>query len=423
MCAGEACPRRQPTSGAGRNRGPRGVSRSIASHYGRFRPPFVVSERRGGRETRPRRPEPGPREGARASSRCGDRAQGPGDRDRGGLRGRPGTEAGVVAAAGARGRRGGRVVRAGHAGVELDPEVVLVLAPLLYAAALRTSLVDFAADRDALRSWRSGRSCSRRWPSGWWPGGWSRACRSPPRSPWARSSRRRTRSPRRPSPGGSACPGGSSRSSRARACSTTRPPWWRCARRSPPSPRPSPCSRSPATSSSPPAAVSWSGSPSPRCSPRPASGSRTRCSTRRCRWSRRSSPTSPPRRSHASGVLAVVIVGLLLGHKSPALQSASSRLAEQTNWRTIRSSWRTRSSCSSGCRCPGRARTRPDGDFGTFRLVLICARGAARDDAGPDRLGVRRDGALQVRAADDARARVALEPRARWCPGPACAAS
>jgi Na+/H+ antiporter len=38
---------------------------------------------------------------------------------------------------------------------------------------------------------------------------------------------------------------------------------------------------------------------------------------------------------NASGVLAVVIVGLLLGHKAPALQSASSRLAEQTNWRTI----------------------------------------------------------------------------------------
>jgi len=37
----------------------------------------------------------------------------------------------------------------------------------------------------------------------------------------------------------------------------------------------------------------------------------------------------------ASGVLAVVIVGLLLGHKAPALQSASSRLAEETNWRTI----------------------------------------------------------------------------------------
>ena len=38
---------------------------------------------------------------------------------------------------------------------------------------------------------------------------------------------------------------------------------------------------------------------------------------------------------NASGVLAVVIVGLFLGHKAPVLQSASSRLAEQTNWRTI----------------------------------------------------------------------------------------
>ena len=34
-------------------------------------------------------------------------------------------------------------------------------------------------------------------------------------------------------------------------------------------------------------------------------------------------------------MLAVVIAGLLLGHKAPLLQSASSRLAEQTNWRTI----------------------------------------------------------------------------------------
>ena len=37
----------------------------------------------------------------------------------------------------------------------------------------------------------------------------------------------------------------------------------------------------------------------------------------------------------ASGVLAVVVTGLLLGHKAPTLQSASSRLAEQTNWRTV----------------------------------------------------------------------------------------
>ncbi len=38
---------------------------------------------------------------------------------------------------------------------------------------------------------------------------------------------------------------------------------------------------------------------------------------------------------HASGVLAVVVAGLILGHKSPAIQSASSRLFERTNWATI----------------------------------------------------------------------------------------
>ena len=37
----------------------------------------------------------------------------------------------------------------------------------------------------------------------------------------------------------------------------------------------------------------------------------------------------------ASGVLAVVVAGLLLGHKAPILQTASSRLAERINWRTL----------------------------------------------------------------------------------------
>lgn len=40
-------------------------------------------------------------------------------------------------------------------------------------------------------------------------------------------------------------------------------------------------------------------------------------------------------RFHASGVIAVVVAGLLLGHKAPILQSAQSRMAEKTNWRTI----------------------------------------------------------------------------------------
>ncbi|MGH3423388.1 MAG: Na+/H+ antiporter [Nocardioidaceae bacterium] len=38
---------------------------------------------------------------------------------------------------------------------------------------------------------------------------------------------------------------------------------------------------------------------------------------------------------HASGVLAVVVAGLILGHKSPVIQSASSRIFERTNWATI----------------------------------------------------------------------------------------
>jgi CPA1 family monovalent cation:H+ antiporter len=38
---------------------------------------------------------------------------------------------------------------------------------------------------------------------------------------------------------------------------------------------------------------------------------------------------------HASGVVAVVIAGLLLGHRAPVVQTASSRIAERLNWRTV----------------------------------------------------------------------------------------
>ncbi len=43
----------------------------------------------------------------------------------------------------------------------------------------------------------------------------------------------------------------------------------------------------------------------------------------------------PAEHFHSSGVLAVVITGLILGHKAPRLQSASSRIAENINWRTV----------------------------------------------------------------------------------------
>jgi len=38
----------------------------------------------------------------------------------------------------------------------------------------------------------------------------------------------------------------------------------------------------------------------------------------------------------ASGVLAVVVTGLMLGNRSPLIQSAEARIAESINWRTIR---------------------------------------------------------------------------------------
>ena len=46
-------------------------------------------------------------------------------------------------------------------------------------------------------------------------------------------------------------------------------------------------------------------------------------------------PTSPPRRSRRPESIAVVVAGLLLGHKAPVVQTAQSRIAERMNWRTI----------------------------------------------------------------------------------------
>jgi CPA1 family monovalent cation:H+ antiporter len=39
--------------------------------------------------------------------------------------------------------------------------------------------------------------------------------------------------------------------------------------------------------------------------------------------------------AHGSGVLAVVIAGIILGHKAPAISSGSARIASQHNWQTI----------------------------------------------------------------------------------------
>jgi CPA1 family monovalent cation:H+ antiporter len=75
---------------------------------------------------------------------------------------------------------------------------------------------------------------------------------------------------------------------------------------------------------------------------------------------------------HASGVLAVVIVGLLLGHKAPALQSASSRLAEQTNWRTITFVLENAVFLLIGLQVSQVVQDATSGDLGTGRLVGVC---------------------------------------------------
>lgn len=43
----------------------------------------------------------------------------------------------------------------------------------------------------------------------------------------------------------------------------------------------------------------------------------------------------PAEKVHASGVLVVVVTGLALGHRAPVLQSAASRVSENINWRTV----------------------------------------------------------------------------------------
>jgi len=43
----------------------------------------------------------------------------------------------------------------------------------------------------------------------------------------------------------------------------------------------------------------------------------------------------PAEQANASGVIAVVTCGLILGHHAPVWQDAASRVAERTNWRTI----------------------------------------------------------------------------------------
>jgi CPA1 family monovalent cation:H+ antiporter len=80
----------------------------------------------------------------------------------------------------------------------------------------------------------------------------------------------------------------------------------------------------------------------------------------------------PAEAIHASGVLAVVVTGLLLGHKAPVLQSAASRLSEQTNWRTVQFVLENAVFLLIGLQVAAIVRAARDDEFSTTRLIVIC---------------------------------------------------
>ena len=81
----------------------------------------------------------------------------------------------------------------------------------------------------------------------------------------------------------------------------------------------------------------------------------------------------PAEAVHASGVLAVVVTGLLLGHKSPKLQSAASRLSEQTNWATVQFVLENAVFLLIGLQVATVVRKARDGDLTDLELIGSCA--------------------------------------------------
>ena len=125
----------------------------------------------------------------------------------------------------------------------------------------------------------------------------------------------------------------------------------------------------------------------------------------------------PAEEIKASGVLAVVVTGLLLGHKSPQLQSARSRIAENINWRTVQFLLENVVFLLIGLQVRGLVNSVREhlDELGRGRVGL--PRGARGDDPGPDRLDVRR----RRRCCALRTGPHGTSERRRSSPGPACA--
>ncbi|MEJ5866432.1 cation:proton antiporter [Pseudokineococcus sp. 5B2Z-1] len=74
----------------------------------------------------------------------------------------------------------------------------------------------------------------------------------------------------------------------------------------------------------------------------------------------------------ASGVLAVVVTGLLLGHRSPVQQTARSRIAERLNWRTVQFLLEGGVFLLIGLQASDVVGGALAGDLGLGRTLLVC---------------------------------------------------
>jgi CPA1 family monovalent cation:H+ antiporter len=76
---------------------------------------------------------------------------------------------------------------------------------------------------------------------------------------------------------------------------------------------------------------------------------------------------------NASGVISVVVAGLLLGHKAPIIQVAQSRIAERMNWRSIAFLLEGGVFLLIGLQARSIIRDAGRDELGGWRIALICA--------------------------------------------------
>jgi len=75
---------------------------------------------------------------------------------------------------------------------------------------------------------------------------------------------------------------------------------------------------------------------------------------------------------NSSGVVSVVVAGLLLGHKAPIIQTAQSRIAERMNWRTIAFFLENTVFLLIGLQAQWILQDVRDGDVSAGRVVAVC---------------------------------------------------